>query len=193
MRKLKLIIDADSVLAKTITHLLELYNKEYNLDFMFEDVSDFYLPNIQVKDTNMEKYFRQRGFFYDLEPVEGAQEYVNKLIQDGHDIIVATAAQFTSFEDKYRWLRRYFINIPKENIMMAVRKDLIKGDIMLDDGLHNISKSICDYAVIFDRPWNRVGDNEHIRIYNWKEFYEFVYKIANTEDENELVIDKEAI
>lgn len=193
MRKLKLIIDSDSVLAQTVNHLLELYNEEYDLDFKLEDVTDFNVSNVQAKNTDMQKYFEQRGFFYDLKPVEGAQEYINKLIEDGHDVVVATASLVTAYEDKYRWLQKYFPNIKKENIIMAVRKDLIKGDIMLDDGLHNIISNICDYAVIFDRPWNRVEDTEHLRIYNWKEFYEFVCKVANNESDIELISGKEAI
>ena len=51
-------------------------------------------------------------------------------------------------------LQRDFPEIPAENILLGTRKDLVRLDILLDDGAHNISHSPATYPVLFRKPWN---------------------------------------
>lgn len=177
MRKLKIILDCDGVLADTIKKVLHLYNNEYNLNFKKEDIVAWDMTKIQKPGTSLTKYFNQRGFFRDLDPMEDAQKYVKKLLEDGHEVFVATASPLEGLEDKLLWLRENFGFIPESNIVFIQRKDLLYGDIILDDALHNLENSQCEFKVVFDQPWNR-DRREFLRVRNWEQFYKLVYFIA---------------
>lgn len=177
MRKLQLIIDSDEILFNTIKRVLDLYNEEYELNYTLEDINDWNLCNCQLPGTNMTKYFEMPGFFKSLEPIDGAQEYLKKIYEDGHKILIATASPKFAILDKIEHIRNTFPFLQDEDIVAITHKNLLKGDIMFDDGLHNISKSICDYPVIMNAPWNRSGV-KYKRVNSWKEFYEYVQEIA---------------
>ena len=106
---------------------------------------------------------------------------------DGHDVVIATASPKNGILDKIEFYEEFFPFIPFTNIIPITRKDLLRGDIMLDDAPHNLEKSQCRYPVIFDNRWNQDEEKHPFlkdlkRVTSWKEFYEFVCEIANEED-----------
>lgn len=184
MKKLKIILDCDGVLADTMKKLLKLYNSEYGLNLTKDDITAWDLRKIQKEGTDMTKYFKQRGFFGDLEPIPDSQKYVKLLQDDGHEIFVATASPVEGMVDKVMWLRENFEFIPEENIIMCTRKDVICGDVILDDGLHNLRNSSCTYKVVFDHPWNRewLSTDNFYRVKSWKHFYKLISLISVMEN-----------
>lgn len=180
MKRLRIILDCDGVLADTVKKVLLLYNNEYGLNFKREDIVTWDMCKIQKPGTNLTKYFTQKGFFRNLEPMKDAQKYAKALKEDGHELFVATASPLEGLEDKLIWLRENYEFIPQQNIIFAERKDLLSADIILDDGLHNLVNSQCRFKVVFDQPWNR-EDNNFLRVYNWEEFYRLVCQIEQAE------------
>ena len=47
-----------------------------------------------------------------------------------------------------------FPDFPEQNIIMGFQKSLVRFDVTLDDGPHNILKSCAKYPVLMRRPWN---------------------------------------
>ena len=68
--------------------------------------------------------------------------------------------------------------IPWSHVIMANNKSLIKGDILVDDGLHNLYDGSY-IKVLFDKPWNRNVDKSKLtdiihRVHNWDEIVRLV-------------------
>ncbi|MDF2879704.1 MAG: hypothetical protein K0R54_261 [Clostridiaceae bacterium] len=191
-KKLHIILDSDGVLLDCMKKVLEKYNKEYGTDIKYENILAGNLKKVQLPGTDMNKYFNEKGFFRNLEPLPDSQYYVAKLIEDGHDIVVATASPVCAILDKIECIKECYPTIPEENIIPISRKDLLFADIALDDGLHNIVVSKSKYPTIFDQPWNRMLSEKYLhlednkRIHDWKEFYEFVCEVASQPEKESI-------
>ncbi|WCK56981.1 hypothetical protein PP175_27715 (plasmid) [Aneurinibacillus sp. Ricciae_BoGa-3] len=187
MKPLQLILDADDVCADTTQKALDWYNRKNQTDIKIEQVLDWDLSLVQKPGTNIASCFEQPGFFRELPVKEMAPFYIQKLIEDGHNVVIATSSSKNGIMDKIDWFEEHFPFIPFQNIIPITRKDLLKGDIMLDDAPHNLKTSQCRYPVIFDNYWNRNTEGSYAflkglkRIYSWKEFYEFVCEVAQKE------------
>ena len=183
MRKLDIILDSDGVCVNTMKKVLKVFNKEYGTNYILEDIIS---GNLNKIDFRMNDIFDIEKFFVDIEPVFEAQKYIKKLREDGHNIFICTASPRNAIEDKFVNLTTLF-NLPNDVIIPITHKRLLKGDIMLDDGIHNLITSICDYKFLFDWPWNRDKDGFE-RIYSWEEFYNKVCAIATNSISLEQVI-----
>lgn len=181
MKCLKIILDSDGVCVNTMKKVLEKYNKEYGLAFTLDDITSGNLSKIQKENTDMTKYFNEIGFFADLEPIFEAQKYIKQFVEDGHEVFICTAATRKSIEDKFINLLNLFPDVKEENIIPITPKYILKGDIMLDDGYHNIETSICDVKVLFNQPWNKDKQGDFMRVFDWKDFYELVKIISKSE------------
>ena len=191
MKKLQIVFDIDGVLADTQTEILARYNKEYGLNYSLNDITCWNLEKIQKPGTDMIKYFKEPGFFASLKPVKGAQEIIECLSSIGDELFVATSSPIEGLVDKVLWVREHFPQIPSDNICLITRKDILCGDIILDDALHNLHPTNFKYPIVFDRPWNRKGGNGFIRVYDWYHFYEVVQKIREGCFYSELLEDRQ--
>lgn len=179
MRKLKIFFDIDGVLANTQKEIINRYNSEYGLNYTVENITCWDLSKVQKPGTDMSKYFTEPGFFASLEPIEGAQEVVKILSDIGDELFVATASPVEGLSDKVLWIQKHYPEIPVENICLITRKDMLWGDVILDDGIHNLVASKFSYPIVFNQPWNREGGEDLIRAYSWQHFLKLVQMIRN--------------
>ena len=144
-------------------------------DWTNEEVWSFYLENIERIAKN-------------LEVKEGAKEYIEKLKEDGHTIVIITGRDNGEYIEPYgmtkKWLREkeipydklIFVNGYKNGKQGKAAKCIENGiDVMIDD-----SRGICKECfqnnittLIMDKPCNREL-KEITRVHNWKEIYEFI-------------------
>lgn len=184
MRKLQIILDSDEVIVESIEKLLNLYNQEYGLNLKKEQIDNWNLSHFEKEGTDIQKYFNMPGYFRDLPLIKDAKKYIYQMVKDGHDIVIATSSPKNGILDKIEFFEEHFPFIPYQNVIPITRKDLLFGDIMLDDAPHNLEHSKCKHPVIFDNRWNRdVVKYPFLknlkRVASWKEFYEFVCEVAN--------------
>lgn len=149
----------------------EAHMTEGMFDWSEEELWPFYLDNVERIAKN-------------LEIKEGAKEYIEKLKEDGHTIVIITGRDNGEYSDPYnmtkKWLREK--EIPYDKLILTkykkekAEKCIENGiDVMIDD-----SNSICRECykknittLIMDKPCNR-EEKEITRVYNWKENYEFI-------------------
>ena len=144
-------------------------------DWSEEELRPFYLDNVERIAKN-------------LEVKEGAKEYIEKLKEDGHTIVIITGRDNGEYTDPYnmtkKWLKDkeipydklIFVNGYKNNKQGKAAKCIENGiDVMIDD-----SRGICKECfqnnittLIMDKPCNR-EIKEITRVYNWKDIYEFI-------------------
>lgn len=148
------------------------YVRRGMFDWTEEEEYNFYKDNIERIARN-------------LEVIDGAKEYIDKLKSDGHYICIITGRANDDYKDPFNmtkeWLNKHDIYYDKL-ILTDVRNKYSKAekclenniDVMLDDSVR-ICKSCIEYnikAFLMDTPYNRFADLT--RIYNWKEFYDVI-------------------
>lgn len=142
-------------------------------DWSQEETDDFYKNNIEEIANN-------------LETIEGASYYINKLMDLGHKIYIITGRDNGEYSDPYtmtsNWLSKNNINYDEliltnsythsEKATICIEKNI---DLMVDDSIHVYIKCMEKNipALIFDTQFNR-KDNSLKRINNWKELYEYI-------------------
>lgn len=100
------------------------------------------------------EYFSRQSF-YELQPlIEDAVEFVREISKRA-EVFFITAAYPEAMSIRAKRLIADFPFIPKENIIMGTRKDMVDVDILLDDGAHNIQASKSAYPILMRKPWNR--------------------------------------
>ena len=183
---IRIILDLDEVVCDMMNPLISVHHDRYNSDVTIDDATGWGLP------PDMVEIFTTPGFFLHLPIIPGAADGVKKLLAWGHDIIVATNHSDNDYiaADKVLWVQR---NLPmlSSNMMIGGRKDVLQGDIIIDDNPDYLINSPCRIKICMDRQWNRHleeysmvdisvhGDKEprfvrslgHIdyRVYNWQD------------------------
>jgi 5'(3')-deoxyribonucleotidase len=101
------------------------------------------------------------------------------MITDGHEVFIVTAASvYQTLPAKMDWFFGHYPYLGWENIVIAHRKQIVQGDVLIDDGVHNLVGG--DYfKLLYDCPNNRAydaGGNGMVRVYSLKEAYEVINK-----------------
>ena len=170
-KKYTLLIDQDDVLAEYITGVVERYNEKYGTAFTANDCKTWDL--YQVFGKEVDTVMHEPELFRNLQPVEDALQVFERLYRSGlFEMFIVTAANPACVEAKADWLKEYLPFFPKDRLIVCKHKYMIKGDFLLDDGMHNIE----DFAkaggmpIIFDRPHNRESSTKYHRVKSWLEF-----------------------
>lgn len=174
-RKPVLLIDQDDVLAAYIKGVIQVFNERYQKNFKIDDCVEWNL--VSIFGEQILEVMHEPELFRHLEPVEGAIETFERLYRsDLFEMYIVTAAHPSSVEAKHEWLKEYMPFFPQNHVIVCSVKNMIKGDYLLDDGLHNIMafKEAGGRPIIFDKPHNRDTSIECPRISSWREFEELI-------------------
>ena len=149
---MRLVIDMDEVIVDLMGPVLKQFNRTYGTKLIKEDITSWDLPK------EMCEIFMQPDFFLGLEPFPEAIEGVRKLVDRGHDVIIATAPSGSPdiAKDKMLWVNAWMPEMI-DNLYITQRKDRIKGDLICDDRPTYLME-FDGISVAMDRPWNREVD-----------------------------------
>lgn len=177
-------IDIDDTVSKTNEKLIEValrFDEKRVKGKGFKDPNaysfmEMFYWNVMDVDTFM-KTFRSGNYFLELEPLEGASEYISKLYEEGNEIYFITRRQntFKMRSMTKKWLKK---NGFKYNKVFFYIKDKGKfgSELGLDYFIDNDEKNVYDAleynikAYLMDTKYNKdVTDLERVK--SWKEFY----------------------
>lgn len=170
-----LLIDQDDVLAEYMKTVTYKFNEIHQTNFKPEDCNCW----------DLEKIFGDRIFdimyepsiFRNLEPVPHALEVFERLYKSNlFEMFIVTAAHPASVEAKYEWIKEHLPFFPLSHVIICSSKYMVKGDFLLDDGMHNID-AFGEYGgepIIFNRPHNLGNESKYNRMSNWLEFEAFI-------------------
>ena len=77
-------------------------------------------------------------------------------------------------------LFRYFPFLSWSQVIITSRKQLIRGDVLIDDGIHNLEGGAYR-KILVTAPYNRYYDaeaNGMIRVHNWDEIVRIIDEMA---------------
>lgn len=174
-----ILVDADGVLENLPVEFPALLNEKYGTDVQFEQMREWGFAKSFPKLTYEQIFSAElEETLYDrIRPIGGAPEYLKKLIDDGNTVYVVTSTPYEAVSLKMKKvMERFFPFLTWENFIIASRKQMIKGDVLIDDGIHNLLGG--DYRkILFDAPYNRDYDaeaNGMIRVSSWEEIYKAI-------------------
>ena len=184
MDRLTILVDMDEVLTNLLDPWVKQINKLFGTNVNPEDVVEWDITKAFPMLSKEQVFFPLHcdDFWYLVMPKEGAVETVKQLIDDGHKIVVVTASSPETIRTKMSVaLFGYFPYLRWNDVIVTGQKQLIKGDVLIDDGIHNLESG--DYLkILMDTPYNREYNaeiNGMLRVKNWSEIYSVITEFAN--------------
>ncbi len=169
-----ILVDADGVLENHTHVWIEMLNEKYGRTVKYDDVKDWNMGKAYPGLTRDQIYdIELDDRMYDLmQPLDGAKECLEKLLENNNEVYVVTSTPYKALKSKLeKVLFRYYPFLKWKDIIVTSNKKLIKGDVLIDDGVHNLLEG--DYKkILVSTPYNESFDaeaNNIIRVKNWKE------------------------
>lgn len=178
-----ILVDLDDTIEQLLKALVERANERFGRNASVDDVTDWSIvcafPGItkqQILD-----FMRDADFWDTVEPVPGAAEALKHLMDEGHEVYIVTATEYEHVAEKMKGvLFRYFPFISWEQVIITCRKQMIRGDVLIDDGVHNLEGG--EYKkILVTAPYNRDYDaeaNGMIRVNSWDEIVRIIDSMA---------------
>lgn len=182
MKSLTILCDADDTIEHLLPHWLDALNRAYQKDVKPEDIHSWNLA-LAYPDLTSEQVFAPiytKAFWENITPMEDSQYYLERLIEDGHKVYILSAANFETSDVKVEKLLKLFPFLDWTKIILAHDKQMIRGDVLIDDGIHNL-KGGHYRKLLFHQPHNAEIDEIQygaIRVHSWKETYELINQFA---------------
>ena len=161
---MRILIDMDDVLEKLCEAWVDYLNAHFGTHTTMEDVNDWDLCCAFPTLTRDQVYCvaLDDAFWGSIQPMPGADEALRKFLAEGHEVYIVTATYYQTLKAKMDdLLFRYFPYLSWENVIITFRKQLIRGDVLIDDGPHNLRGG--DYhKILFTANHNRTFDEKSI-------------------------------
>ena len=180
---LTILVDMDDTIEYLLREWLEYLNRKYGTHVTEDDIHEYDLtgafPELSADQVYAPLF--DPALWMSVRPVPGARYALERMLNDGHDVYIVTSSNFKTIYVKIRsiiW--EYFPFIPDDHIIIARKKQMIRGDVMIDDAPHNLIGG--RYLKIMPTAaHNRDFDEEThgiIRAENWEEIYQTVKEYA---------------
>lgn len=187
MKRLTILVDMDDTIENLLDAWLKYLNSKYNTSYIKED----------IKDWNVASYFPMAGenevfaplltdeFWTTVTPKEDAQIVLKKLIDEGHSVHIVTASGYQSLSSKMEnLLFKHFPFLRWSDVIITNNKQMIKGDILIDDAPHNLLGGSYQ-GILMDMPHNRWFDEKSHDIIRVNSWYEILHIIDSAVKSNE--------
>lgn len=172
-----ILVDMDDVLENLSEAWIAALNEEYGTEVDYQQTRDWKMEKSFPDLTPAQIYapLYDDNFWRTVKPIRGAAKTLERLIDDGNEVYVVTASNYTTLKTKMEdVLFKFYPFLDWRNVIVAYRKQMIRGDVMIDDAPHNLAGG--EYAkILIDAPHNRGFNaelNGMIRVANWDEIYD---------------------
>ncbi len=178
-----ILIDADGVLEDLSQKWVVYLNEKYGTSVRYEDLTEWDMTAAFPSLTREQVYAidRDESFYSRLEPIPGAPEAVRSFLEEGHEVYVVTTTPYHVVKAKLeRAIFPYYPFLSWKNVVITSNKHLIRGDVLIDDGIHNLLGG--EYRkILVTAPYNETFDAEAagmIRAGSWEEIRNAVSAMA---------------
>jgi 5'(3')-deoxyribonucleotidase len=180
-KKLTLIVDLDDTLNNLVNVWVEFYNEKFGTKLTIEDFKEWDISKTVKNPDEMFLLLNDPKLHERLKRQPFAFETLYALHRRCYDIHIVTATRPQNILAKIKFCEKSFGFIDTNKIAMVYHKDIIVGDIMIDDNPDNLS-AFKGLKILLDKPWNRSCDKKDIiRVKDW---VEILSVINEWEDKN---------
>ena len=178
------LIDMDDTIEYLLRDWIAYLNDWYGTDVTEDDIHDYDItkafPTLMPDQVYAPLRFHE--LWANLKPIPGARYAIERMQDDGYDVYIVTSSNLQTINTKVTcMLNRYFPTITNDHVIIARRKQMIRGDVMIDDAPHNLIGG--EYLKIMPTAaHNRDFDAEAhgiIRAETWDEIYKTVKEYAD--------------
>lgn len=182
MKQLTILVDMDDCIEDLSVAWVDYLNTMYGTTVAHSELKEWDMTKAFPELTAQQVYgvLEDPALWANVSPLPGAVKYVRKLIEDGNQVFICTASQPNTIATKLSLvLFRYFPYLRPEDVIVANRKQMIKGDILIDDGFHNFGGQPMGF--LFTANHNKSITDEElskvnaVRVNNWKEAYDLIH------------------
>lgn len=183
MKKLTVLIDMDDTIENLCDVWIHCLNVRYGTSVRPSDIKEWDMTKAfpELSPVQIYKPLFDESVWKRVTPLPDAVETILKIIKDGHKVVIVTAShQDTVGLKMNNVLFKYFPYLSMDDVIVTSQKQLVQGDIMIDDAPHNLEGGRY-MKLLFDAPHNRsysASDNDMVRVYNWNEIYNIVCDIS---------------
>ena len=158
---LTILFDADDVAENLLNCWIKLLNERYGTSVAFEDINDWDMTLAFPTLTKQQLFgvLTEDELWRSLEPMPGSQRILQKWYDQGHKLYMVTASDYRTCKVKVERILEMFPFLDWEHIIFATNKQMVRGDILIDDGVHNLIGGAY-HKILFNRPHNRGLDVE---------------------------------
>lgn len=185
-----IVTDVDGVLNNLMDVVLAEYNKKYQTHYTTKDIVTYNLDECFEPDVSkrMKELFASPEVWNKVKPISSAHNALQKLINDGHKIYLATDHNPNTYGDKVAWIKRFFPFIDTSKIICIKDKWIIRADIMIEDNLQTLLAKSHYSRILIDHPWNRQSEYRDYaydihRCKNWDGVMSAINKIVEMESD----------
>ncbi len=177
-----ILVDMDETISGLLDAWTGCLKGRYGIGVCRDDIKDWDMQKAYPELSKEQIYapLLEESLWESVEPLPGAAHYIKKLMDEGHDIVIVTASHYDSIRMKMRnVLLRHFPFVPYENVIITSRKQMVMGDVLVDDYPGNLIGGSYR-GILFDAPHNRKFEEEKygiIRAKSWDDVYSILKSI----------------
>lgn len=163
MKKLVILLDLDDILNNQNQVWTKYLNDTYDYNVDYNDITEWDISKSYPGLDSRSIYGPVLSPM--LVPLMSApmdaQEYTYSWYSAGHILLVTTSTSTQNIKEKTQWLYENYKWFNEDHLMLTRKKQLIRGDVLIDDGIHNLlpdseTQIVPTYEKLcFDKPWNR--------------------------------------
>jgi len=156
MRPLTILFDADDTAEDLQSSWIRLLNQRYGTSVTPDDIKDWNMA-LAFPGLTKDQIFgvlSEEALWKNIDPIPGSQRILQKWFDQGHNLYMVTASDYRSCKAKTERILEIFPFLDWEHIILASNKQIICGDILIDDGVHNLIGGSY-FKILFSRPHNR--------------------------------------
>ena len=179
-----LLVDMDDTMEDLLGAWIKRLNDKHGLKVKPKEVKDWnislYFPTITKEEAYAPLYDDQ--FWSTIKPKNGAIKRLKELQDLGFKIYICTTSNYKTIRCKLEFiLNRYFPFLSWDQVIITTNKQLINGDILVDDGLHNLIGGNYE-KILMTAPHNEDFDTTGTgitRVNSWDDAYSEILRISN--------------
>ena len=139
-RKLRVLADMDSIVADFFAGLWRDYEAATGERVATASIASWDMSKYVKDPERLVACFHSPGCFASLDPIPGAIPALQALVAEGHEVVVvSTPCTPHSAAEKISWCAHHLPFLDQRNVWIGHKKHHVRGDVLIDDGPHNIS------------------------------------------------------
>jgi 5'(3')-deoxyribonucleotidase len=152
--KKTILCDVDEVVAGLLPAWIARYNATWDDNLQLNAITGWHIPDFVKPECGERIYDLLDATIYEsVQPAAEAREGLWALRAMGHRVVFVTSSNAATAGPKMDWLVHHGFATDRKDIVIAHDKSLVRGDVLIDDGLHNL-KAFPGPAILFTQPHN---------------------------------------
>lgn len=173
---MKILVDVDDTIGDLLSAWLDFLNNKYGTNIHNDEITEWDITKFFPSLTREQIYepLHTDEFWKTVKPKPGAAKYMKLLLDAGFEIYLCTSTDYRNIRAKFEFfIKKYFPFIKWDDVIVTHKKQMIKADYLIDDGVHNLEGGEFTKLLV-SSPHNRAYNaeaNGMIRVNNWHEIY----------------------